>query len=62
MCGMSALKQAAHELVNQLPETATWRDLAYEIDLRRKLEEGLRDLDEGRIIAHEDVRRRFLGR
>lgn len=59
---MSALKEEAHELVERLPEDATWSDLAYEVEVRQKIEEGLRDLDEGRSISQEEVRERFLGR
>ncbi len=59
---MNALKQIAHEIVDRLPEQATWSDLAYEIQVRQKIEEGLKDLDEGRSVPHEEVRQRFLGR
>jgi len=59
---MSAVKEQAQEIVARLPENATWSDLAYEIRLREKLEEGLRDLEEGRSQPHEKVREMFLGR
>jgi predicted transcriptional regulator len=58
---MSALKEKAQEIVARLPEDATWSDLAYEIQVRQQIEEGLRDLDEGRHTPHEKVRERFLG-
>lgn len=48
--------------LDRLPEDATWSDLAYEIQVRQKLEEGLRDLDEGRSTPHDEVRERFLAR
>lgn len=41
------------------PEDATASDLAYEIQVRRKIEEGLWDLDEGRSTPHDEVRERF---
>ena len=59
---MSPVKEQARELVARLPEDATWSDLVYEIELRRKVEAGLRDLDEGRSTPHEDVRKQFLDR
>ena len=59
---MSALKEKAHEIVARLPESATWQDLAYEIQVRAKIEEGLRDLDSGRRISHEEAKSRLLGR
>jgi predicted transcriptional regulator len=33
----------------------------YELYVKQKLEEGLKELDEGRGIAHEEVKRRLLG-
>jgi predicted transcriptional regulator len=59
---MSALKEKAQGIVARLPEDATWNDLVYEIQVRQKIEEGLKDLDEGRHTPHEKVRERFLGR
>jgi hypothetical protein len=59
---MSALKEKAQEIVARLPEDATWNDLVYEIQVRQKIEEGLKDLEEARHTPHEQVRERFLGR
>ncbi len=50
-----ALKQTAHALIDQLPDTASWDDLAYEMDLRASIEHGLADAKAGRIIAVEDL-------
>ena len=37
-------------------------DDEYELLLRQKIEEGLKDLDEGRSTPNEEVRKRLLGR
>jgi predicted transcriptional regulator len=57
---MSA-KQAARELIEQLPESVSWNDLMYELYVKQKIEEGLQQLDEGRGISHEEAKRRLLG-
>jgi len=59
---MTAVKDKAQEIIAALPDDATWSDLAYEVELRRKIDEGLKDLDEGRRTPHEEVQKRFLGR
>ncbi|MCH7667412.1 MAG: hypothetical protein IH936_15965 [Acidobacteria bacterium] len=59
---MSAVKEKARELVDKLPEEATWDDLMYEIYVRQEIEAGLKDAEEGRVVPHEEVKRRFLGR
>lgn len=33
----------------------------YELYAKQKIEEGLKELDEGRGILHEEVKRRLLG-
>ncbi|MDT8317879.1 MAG: hypothetical protein RQ824_07820 [bacterium] len=53
------IKEEAEKLVRGLPEGATWDDLMYEIYVRQKIEDGIEAADEGRILSHEEVRRRF---
>jgi len=47
------VKTKARELIDQLPENATWDDVAYEVAVRRSIEKGLADLDAGRIYTSE---------
>jgi len=47
------IKAKARELIDQLPEDATWDDVAYEIAVRRSIERGLADLDAGRTYTSE---------
>jgi predicted transcriptional regulator len=46
----------AHELVNRLPENATWDDLIEEIYVRQVIEQGLADSQAGRTTDVEEVR------
>ena len=56
---MQELKQKAHRLVNDLPESATWEDLTYRIYVREAIEAGLKDSDQGRTLSVEAVRASF---
>ena len=58
---MHSAKQAARELIDRLPDSVSWNDLMYELYVKQKIEEGLKELDEGRGIPHEEVKRRLLG-
>lgn len=58
---MHSAKQAARELIDQLPDSVSWNDLMYELYVKQKIEDGIRQLDEGRGIPHEEVKRRLLG-
>lgn len=53
------LKQQAHELIDRLPDGATWDDVVYEMAVRRSIERGLADADAGRLTDLKDVRREF---
>ncbi len=53
------IKQEAHRLIEQLPETATWDDLMYEIYVRQAIEAGLADSEAGRTLDVKEVRATF---
>ena len=53
------MKQAAHRLIEQLPENATWDDLMYEIYVRQAIEAGLADSEAGRTLDVKEVRAKF---
>jgi len=54
-----SIKKAAARLVRELPESASWDDLMYEILVRQKIEAGLADLRDGRKHDHGSIRREF---
>jgi hypothetical protein len=55
----SSIKKAAARLVRQLPDSAGWDDLMYEIFVRQKIEAGLADLHDGRKHPHASIRKEF---
>jgi predicted transcriptional regulator len=55
----ASIKKEAQQLVNELPENATWEDLMYRIYVRQAIEAGLRDSDAGRVVSVDEVRARF---
>ncbi len=58
---MSPVKEEAKRLIDELPENATWEQLVETLELQRAVQEGVDDLDAGRVLSHEEVRRRLLG-
>lgn len=53
------VKDIAIRTIQQLPEDATWEDIQERIRFVAGVRKGLGELDEGKGIAHEDVRREF---
>ena len=52
-------KDKAHELVNRMPDNATWDDLIDEIYVRQVIECGLADSRTGRTSDVKDIRGRY---
>lgn len=50
-------RDEARELVNWMPENATWDGLIDEIYVRQVIEQGLSDSQAGRTTAVQDIRR-----
>jgi hypothetical protein len=55
----STVKAEARRIVDQLPDSASWEDLIYQLYVRQSIEAGIKDADEGRVESVEDVRRSF---
>ena len=53
------VKQKAHELLDNLPDSATWEDLMYRIYVREAIEAGIKDSDKGRTLDVKEVRKKF---
>lgn len=59
---MPTTKKQALQMIKSLPEKATWDDIMYEIYVRKKIEAGVVAAEEGKVMRHEDVKKRFLKR
>jgi hypothetical protein len=53
------IKQRAHELIEALPDNATWQDLVYALELRADVEAGIADAKAGRVTELEQLRRDY---
>jgi len=54
------IKEEVHRVVDELPETATWDDILFELHTHRQVALGMQDVDEDRTVSHEDAKREFL--
>lgn len=59
---MNTAKEDARQLIESLPDHATWDDVMYELYVRQKIAVGIQAADEGRVVPHEEVKKRFLAR
>ena len=56
---MGIAKEEVRRMLDQLPDDTTFEDIQYHIYVRQKIERGLKDVEEGRVIEHEDVEKRM---
>ncbi len=54
-----SVKEDVLRLIQSMPEHVTMNEIIDELNVRAKIEEGLKDLDEGKFITHDEVRRRL---
>ena len=53
------IKTSAHELIDHLPESVSWSELAYHIEVRASVERGIEDAEAGRTFTTEEVKKRL---
>jgi predicted transcriptional regulator len=56
---MNDVKDALLELARQLPDECTWDEVMCQIFVRQKIDAGLKDVEAGRTIPHDEVFEEF---
>ncbi|MCK4784771.1 MAG: hypothetical protein KAV87_13545 [Desulfobacteraceae bacterium] len=56
---MNIAKEEVRRMLDQIPDDASFEDIQYHIYVCQKIELGLRDIEEGRVISQEDIERRM---
>ena len=56
---MSDVRQSVLEIAEKLPDECTWDEVMYRIYVRQKIEAGIKDVDAGRLVPHEEVFKEF---
>lgn len=62
---MSTPKEEVRKLLDQIPDDSSFEEIQYHIYVREKIERGLKDIKEGRVLSQEEVERKmskWLGR
>ncbi len=57
---MQTAKQAAKQIIDHLPDQASWDDIMYELYVKQKIEKGLNAIEQGHTVSHEEAKRRLL--
>ncbi len=56
---MKTAKQEVARLLETIPDDSTFEDIQYHIYVREKIEHGLKDIREGRVLSQKEVEKRL---
>jgi hypothetical protein len=56
---MSIAREEAKQLLDSIPDSATWDDIMYEFYVRKKVENAVEEADADDVVPHEEVERRL---
>lgn len=56
---METAKEQVQQILQTLPEDASLEDIQYHIYVRQKIQQGLDDVDAGRVVSHAEVQQRL---
>jgi predicted transcriptional regulator len=56
---MGTAKEVVRKMLDQIPDDASFEDIQYHIYVQEKIERGLRDIEEGRVVSEEEVEKRM---
>lgn len=57
---MNTAKKEVKKLLEQLPDEASYEEIQCHIYVRQKIEHGLKDVEEGRVLSQKEVERRMM--
>lgn len=58
---MASAKEEVRKILDQIPDEASFEVIQYHIYVRQKIERGLKDVEEGRVLTQGEVERRSWG-
>lgn len=59
---MSLAKDDAKRIIKGLSDYATWDDIMYQFYIKGKISNSLKAAEEGKIMSHDDAKKRIIGK
>lgn len=56
---MSIVKENAIRIIQALPDDCDYEDIQHQLYLWEKVENGEKEIAEGKLVSHEEAKRRF---
>jgi len=55
---MGTVKDEVRKILDQIPDNASFEDIQYHIYVCQKIERGLKDIEEGRVLSQDEIEKR----
>ena len=56
---VATIKSELRDIADHIPDSASYGDAMYELYVRMKIAKGKQAALEGRLVSHDDVKRKF---
>ena len=56
---MQTIKDEVRQIIDKLPDDCTLEDIQYHLYVLQKIENGLKDIEEGKVLSHEEVEKKM---
>lgn len=56
---VTTIKSELRDIADHIPESASYGDAMYQLYVRMKVAKGKQAADQGQLISHDEVKRRF---
>lgn len=56
---MEPIKNEVRQIIEKLPDDCTLEDIQYHLYVLQKIENGLKDVEEGRGISHDEIEKQM---
>ncbi len=56
---MNTAKDEIKKMLERIPDNASFEDIQYHIYVREKIERGLADIEEGKVLDQDEVEKRM---
>ena len=56
---LPSAKKATLQLVERLDDDVSFEDIIYQLYVLEKIQRGMKDAEEGRVVSHEEAKQRL---
>ena len=56
---MKTAQKEVQKILEKIPNSSTFEDIQYHIYVREKIERGLKDVREGRVMSQKEVKKKL---